>query len=82
MAFNINFFGTDYELVYLDFSMYSSTFFYIRIVVACFTYLAFFVMLLKSLPIIIGNIGSMVNASYSIAPYVIERFSDIPKGGD
>ncbi len=81
-TFNINFFGTDYELVYLDFSMYSSTFFYIRIVVACFTYLAFFVMLLKSLPSIIGNVGSLVSASYSVAPYVIERFSDVPKGGD
>lgn len=81
-TFNVNFFGTDYELIYLDFSMYSSTFFYIRTVVACFTYLAFFVMLLKSLPSIIGNVGSLVSASYSVAPYVIERFSDVPKGGD
>lgn len=80
-TFNVNFFGTDYELVYLDFSMYSESFFYIRLVVACFTYLAFFVMLLKSLPGIIGNVGDLVGASYAISPYAIERFSDI-KGGD
>lgn len=80
-TFNVNFFGTDYELVYLDFSMYSESFFYIRLVVACFTYLAFFVMLFKSLPGIIGNIGSLVGAASYAAPYINERFSDI-KGGD
>lgn len=80
-TFNVNFFGTDYELVYLDFSMYSDSLFYVRLVVACFTYLAFFVMLIRSLPGIIGNVGDLVGASYALSPYVTERFSDI-KGGD
>lgn len=83
-TFNINFFGTDYELIFLDFSMYSGTFYYIRIVVACFTYLAFFLMLIKSLPGIIGGITDLASTAghISVNPYVKEYFSDVPKGGD
>lgn len=79
-TFNVNFFGTDYELIYMDFSMYSESFFYIRLVVASFTYLGFFVMLLKSLPGIIGSIGDLVGAAAYAAPYIQERFSDVKDG--
>lgn len=64
---NLSFFGQDMELTVLDFALYADSLFYVRIVVAAFVYLAWFINVYRYLPKLIGGVGDMTNSVLSIS---------------
>lgn len=64
---NLSFFGQDMELTILDFSMYADVLFYVRIVVAAFVYIAYFVNIYRYLPVLIGGVGDMTNTVLTLS---------------